>query len=128
MYNLPEEPPIGLLESMATCLDHSFGLWEEYLKYPENHILHKSKRQRDNVLSDMRKLYDEVAGVGYFNWEKSNEPRNCPFCGAEAFVGKWQMSNYWTIGCSNVACACNTAFQNRFESKEKAISFWNGEE
>ena len=96
MNKLPEEPPIGLLESMATCLDHSFGLWESYSEYPEDHIMHKSKRERDNMLNDMRKLYDEVIGQGYYKWGNQKELRDCPFCGSEGFVGKWNMSSYWT--------------------------------
>ena len=49
---LPDEPDRALLCSMAVCLNHGFGL----LPAPD----------RSRVLADMRKLYDEVAGRGYF--------------------------------------------------------------
>lgn len=49
---LPDEPDRALLCSMAVCLNHGFGL----LPAPA----------RSRMLGDMRKLYDEVAGRGYF--------------------------------------------------------------
>lgn len=49
---LPDEPDRALLCSMAVCLNHGFGL------------LPAATRSR--VLDDMRKLYDEVAGRGYY--------------------------------------------------------------
>ncbi|RQR65464.1 hypothetical protein DIE18_03155 [Burkholderia sp. Bp9125] len=49
---LPDVPDRALLCSMAVCLNHGFGL----LPAPA----------RSRVLDDMRKLYDEVAGRGYF--------------------------------------------------------------
>lgn len=50
-----DEPDQALLVSMATCLDHGFGL-------------HDAKRQQ-SVLYDMRKLWDEVMGRGYYRPE-----------------------------------------------------------
>jgi len=49
---LPDEPDRALLCSMAICLNHGFGL----LPAPA----------RRRMLDDMRKLFDEVAGRGYF--------------------------------------------------------------
>lgn len=49
------EPDIALLASMATCLRHDFGLLE-------------ADRQK-SILADMRKLWDEVAGRGYYSRE-----------------------------------------------------------
>ena len=49
---LDEKPDNGLLASMATCLNHGFGLM--------------TAKQQEAMLYDMRKLYDEVAGRGYY--------------------------------------------------------------
>lgn len=48
-----EEPDIALLASMATCLRHDFGLLD-------------AEQQRSR-LADMRKLWDEVMGRGYYS-------------------------------------------------------------
>ncbi|AZG12033.1 MULTISPECIES: hypothetical protein [Cupriavidus] len=52
---LPGEPDVALLASMATCLNHGFGILP-------------AEAQR-NMLYDMRKLYNEVAGQGYYRPE-----------------------------------------------------------
>lgn len=51
-----DEPDQALLISMATCLNHGFGL------LPKDH--------QDSMLHDMRKLWDEMAGKGYYRPEK----------------------------------------------------------
>jgi hypothetical protein len=48
-----EGPDIALLASMATCLRHDFGLLD-------------AEQQRSR-LADMRKLWDEVIGLGYYS-------------------------------------------------------------
>ncbi|MGG4604341.1 hypothetical protein ACLPHM_06055 [Paenalcaligenes sp. Me131] len=48
-----EKPDQALLISMACCLHHGFGLL--------------SKSQQDSMLNDMRKLWDEVMGRGYYS-------------------------------------------------------------
>lgn len=53
---VPVEPHLGVLVSMAVCLDHGFGLLP-----PE---------QQESTLHDMRKLYDEVVGKGYYSHER----------------------------------------------------------
>lgn len=50
---VPVEPDQALLVSMATCLNHGFGLL--------------TKEKQDGQLYDMRKLYDEVVGKGYYS-------------------------------------------------------------
>lgn len=59
---LPSNPPIGLLESMATCKDHGFGL----PGIGEDEKQHKERQE--SILYLMKKLYDEVAGQGYYNY------------------------------------------------------------
>ncbi|WP_414539954.1 hypothetical protein [Stenotrophomonas forensis] len=49
----PEEPDHALLVSMAMCLDQGFGLLR-----PE---------QQKSQLREMRKLWDEVMGRGYYS-------------------------------------------------------------
>ena len=50
---------------------------------------------------------------------------NCPFCGFVCVCYKWQMSEYWTVTCTNNDCHCSFSFQNVFKTKKKAIEFWN---
>lgn len=52
---VPVEPDQALLASMATCLNHGFGLL--------------TKEKQDGQLYDMRKIYDEVVGKGYYSTE-----------------------------------------------------------
>ena len=61
---LPEKPPEGLLISMATCLNHGFCA-------PAAPPFGLSPEMRKDTLSDMRKLYDEVTGRGYFRPERA---------------------------------------------------------
>ncbi|MBK3780308.1 hypothetical protein G3A43_08560 [Paraburkholderia aspalathi] len=49
------EPDVALLSSMAACLNHGFGLL--------------SARPQQSMLDDMRKLYHEVVGRGYYKLE-----------------------------------------------------------
>ena len=51
----PNDPDPALLISMAMCLDHGFGL--------------KTLEQQQSALRDMRKLWDEVMGRGYYSEE-----------------------------------------------------------
>ncbi|MRG98824.1 hypothetical protein GIY21_00795 [Xanthomonas sontii] len=50
---VPDEPDQALLISMATCLNHGFGL----LPADRQHAM----------LRDMRKLWDEVMGRGFYS-------------------------------------------------------------
>lgn len=52
---VPVEPDQALLVSMATCLNHGFGLL--------------TKESQELILYDMRKLYDEMVGKGYYSQE-----------------------------------------------------------
>lgn len=51
----PEEPDQALLVSMAMCLRHGFGL--------------DTPEQQQSQLREMRKLWDEVMGRGYYSPE-----------------------------------------------------------
>lgn len=51
---LPAEPPPGLLNSMALRYRHDFGLL--------------STEVQDSILRDMRRLYEEVSGHGFYRW------------------------------------------------------------
>ena len=50
---LPKEPPVELLVSMALRVNHGFGLDDE--------------RSKEVQLSDMRKVYEEVSGYGFYS-------------------------------------------------------------
>lgn len=65
IHILPEEPVEGLLNSMATCQDHSFGI----PRFNESEEQHKERQRRLLIL--MRKFYDEVSGHGYFKYDKN---------------------------------------------------------
>ena len=62
---LPVEPPAALLVSMARLLRHDFGLDAN-----DNNLLALgfTTEQRESMLMDMRRLYDEIAGRGRFKW------------------------------------------------------------
>lgn len=63
LTGLPKEPPAGLLESMATCLRHDFGLDRD----PDQTIGSGfTADERASMLRDMRKLYEEVQGSGFY--------------------------------------------------------------
>jgi len=63
-----EEPPLGLLISMAVCLDHGFAA-------PDFGALDWRKPSvpayQQRVLADMRKVWDEVKGRGYWRPERN---------------------------------------------------------
>lgn len=61
-----DSPDIALLISMATCLNHGFGLLD-------------LQRQK-SMLQDMRKLWDEMAGRGYYS--PANRDRYLSYCDA----------------------------------------------
>lgn len=67
VYVLPEQPLPGLLESMATCYDHSFGL----PGICETEEEHKERQKR--ILYQMKKYYDEVSGHGYFKYPQETK-------------------------------------------------------
>lgn len=66
---LPKEPPIGLLMSMALRLDHALGCPgyydQEFLAMPG--VSHA--RRVEVALENMRKLYEEVTGQGFYRPE-----------------------------------------------------------
>lgn len=70
--NLPKVPPPGLLWSMALRLRHDFGVDADDTSPMASGF---TPEEREVVLRDMRRLYDEVAGSGFFNWEDVTEPR-----------------------------------------------------
>lgn len=69
---LPKEPPPGLLWSMAMRLRHDFGLDADGSNPMTSGC---TEREREVILSDMRKLYDEVAGNGFFDWKNVTGPK-----------------------------------------------------
>lgn len=54
---LPKEPSLSLLASMALRVNHGFALDDE--------------RSQQVQLADMRKVYEEVAGNGFYNPERT---------------------------------------------------------
>ena len=54
---LPEQPPLSLLVSMALRVNHGFGL--------------DDIRSQQVQLSDMRKVYEEVSGQGFYRRERA---------------------------------------------------------
>lgn len=50
---IPAEPPLELLVSMAVRFDHGFGL-----------LSHRTQQMR---IGQMRQLYEEIAGTGFFH-------------------------------------------------------------
>jgi len=56
---IPIVPPEALIDSMCLRFDHSFGLMDE--------------NQKQVLRSDMRKVYEEITGVGFFQWPATHQ-------------------------------------------------------
>lgn len=66
--DLPDEPPSGLLMSMAIRFDHGLGLPGYYDAAPFRSPGQPSHAQRlDATLRTMRQLYEEVSGYGFYS-------------------------------------------------------------
>lgn len=66
---LPKEPPIGLLMSMAIRFDHGLGVPGHYDQFePGSHA-----KKLEATLRDMRQLYEEVSGFGFYKPEREAE-------------------------------------------------------
>lgn len=61
---IPIEPPPGLIDSMCMRFRHDFGL----TKQPGELSSGLTDSERDALRRQMRQLYDEVAGTGFFRW------------------------------------------------------------
>lgn len=67
--NLPKEPPIGLLMSIAIRLDHGLGIPGYYDQFePGGHEI-KLKL----ALSDARRAYEEISGQGFYRPERDTQ-------------------------------------------------------
>ena len=64
---LPQEPPAGLLHSMAMRYRHDFGLTPDDSS-PMSCGCTDAERQA--ILRVMRQLYEEVSGHGFFKWQE----------------------------------------------------------
>jgi hypothetical protein len=74
MNPLPKTPPEGLLMSMALRYDHALGCpnyYDQSLLSSTSGITHQQKL--DSTLSTMKKLYEEVAGYGFYSPEKEEK-------------------------------------------------------
>jgi hypothetical protein len=65
---LPKEPPIGLLMSMALRLDHAIGCKGYYDQFGLDHA-----RRVEMAIDDMRKVYEEISGQGFYKPEREAE-------------------------------------------------------
>lgn len=61
--DLPEEPPPGLLMSMALRYDHGLGCPGYYDMLGEG----QHQKRLDAALTLMRQLYEEVSGHGFYS-------------------------------------------------------------
>jgi hypothetical protein len=69
IVSLPLEPQPGLLMSMALRLDHALGCPGHYDMPGES--MHAQRQQV--AIGDMRKVYEEVVGLGFYRPEKEDE-------------------------------------------------------
>ena len=73
--NLPQEPPEGLLMSMALRYDHALGC-PGYYDQPfikERNLGATHEQILNSTLGTMAKLYDEVAGYWFYKYKQSPE-------------------------------------------------------
>ena len=68
---LPKQPPAGLLWSMAMRLHHDFGIDADDSSPMSSGF---TPREREVILNDMRKLYEEISGHGFFKWRDVTGP------------------------------------------------------
>lgn len=73
MNNLPKEPPLGLLMSMAMRYDHAIGCPGYYDQpiFAKAGITHAERVE--GTLTTMRQIYEEVPGNGFYSPEKEDE-------------------------------------------------------
>lgn len=70
--NLPAKPPRELLVSMAMRLDHAFGV-DRHEAFPGCWVGY-TPEERAIKLLDMERLYEEVAGLGFYRWGVPSNP------------------------------------------------------
>jgi len=72
---LPEEPPIGLLMSMAIRYDHALMSPDYYDQSIFGEDVEKGNHEKilRATLATMRQLYEEVSGHGFYSPEKEEE-------------------------------------------------------
>ena len=69
---IPVNPPKGLLMSMAIRSDHAIAWPGYYDKYPRwEGCTHA--RMVEATLTEMNQLYEEVAGTGFYSFDKETE-------------------------------------------------------
>jgi len=68
---VPKIPPRELLVSMAMRLHHDFGL-EKYKDATFGFTQGFTKEEREQILIDMERCYDEITGQGFYSWNKDN--------------------------------------------------------
>jgi hypothetical protein len=137
-----DEPPPGLLMSMAICDDHALGL-DGYYDQFEGEGAHK--RKVEIALGDMMKFWEEVVGKGYFKYK---EPLNstawepvpvkhthtllpCPFCGHQPFEENLidsvhpenRSRTLWVANCLASEGGCDASMLD--SSREAVIRKWN---
>jgi hypothetical protein len=71
MKNVPTNPPIGLLMSMAIRADHGLGVPGYYDQFKDQGVTHAQRV--DAALRQMRQLWEEVVGLGFYSPEKEAE-------------------------------------------------------
>ena len=138
-FSHQNEPPPGLLMSMAIRWDHALGLDGYYDQFgkPGDH-----KLKLESTLRDMRRLWEEVTGRGFFQYPDESQTDievveleytllPCPFCGHQPFednlIDSVHPENHartlWTVNCLTTEGGCDASMLGG--SREEAIRKWN---
>ncbi len=75
---IPTTPPRALLVSMAMRLRHDFGMDAHFTPGTgQRHPLMGgfTPEERESLLTDMARLYEEVAGKGFYRWDEGADQR-----------------------------------------------------
>jgi len=67
---IPEEPSIGLINSMCFRFAHDFGLPKDAIGQGF------TERERDSLRRQMRQVYEEISGRGFYRPEREQEYSN----------------------------------------------------
>lgn len=70
---VPIEPPPGLIDSMCMRWRHDFGmvLPDDY-RSTWGVTSGMTEAERNSLRADMRKVYEEVVGTGFWTWRRDN--------------------------------------------------------
>lgn len=69
---LPKKPPEKLLWSIAVRWNHALGIGEELYDSQFGKKPGDWQRERDSLMREARRAYEEIAGDGFYVWDRKD--------------------------------------------------------